>query len=139
MKGRPPKPATLRAIEGGRRHKKRPAVPPPTAPVGIPDPPADLPADAREMWPIVAAIVGKVCTLADGEALALLAEARAYLRRTRALLEKMPADRQTQIAYETAQRIYASRLADFGQTPTSRQKVASVEGPAQSRFAKFKA
>ena len=137
MRGRKPMPAALRAISGVRSHKARPEHAPPDPDHGVPDPPADLPADALAAWPYVARLVDLCCTVADVEALALLARARAYVTMTYAALERMPTDRQTQIAYEVAQRIYAARLSDFGLTPATRQRVAGKPQDGTSQWAEF--
>jgi P27 family predicted phage terminase small subunit len=146
-RGRKPKPARLKILEGTRRDRRNSGGPRPAA--EAPAPPDHLDTLGREAWQRLApqlAAMGLLTEL-EGEALSLYC---VTYSRWRLALEEL---HSIGISVETGQgslkpnpaaavvaessRLMASLLAEFGLTPASRSRVAAASEPPVDALAEF--
>ena len=143
MAGRKRKSTKLHLIQGtARRDRQNPAEPDPAE--GIPRCPIGTPKDVRKVYKRLAAVIDKlgILTMADGEALLLLATMQAELNELNAYLAKNGMKYKTrkttggfvqrprpEVAQKNTVRAAIKGLyAEFGLTPAGRTKVSVTEG-----------
>jgi len=147
--GRPPKPTSLRKLQGNpgkRAFNERE----PTPPIGMPKPPRWLNAKGRRFWREIAPVLEgmRVITVADREALALLCDALAEYEAMRKVIGEQGAtyeavaqsgDLMVRMRPEVriaadAWRRASTMLQQFGLTPSARAKVQSAPPEAKDPF-----
>lgn len=142
MKGRKPKPTTLKRLQGNPGKRPLPQNEP--APVAISadeEPPAVLSDQAREYWPAIArelATVGVLTTM-DRASLWLLVEAMADYIAAREAVEQCGDTMETGQGYHVvspwmrqkwkAREHLLKLLVEFGMTPSSRSRVHVAKPP----------
>ena len=146
-RGPKPAPTAIRELRGDRADRMPQAEPQPAA--GIPAPPVELSALAREEWGRIAPILdrARVLTEADGAALALYCETFAQwvdtgrrVKRQGMLLPTAAGGLKLNplVAVNSKARADAARLlAEFGLTPSSRTRVHVLPEPEADALAEF--
>lgn len=104
---------------------------------GVPTMPNDLPAEAVELWRLVAETRRQWLAPSDGPALRLLCETWALLRRTSAKLTDDPADKLNRCAHTNYAAQFLQLATRFGLTPSDRAKLGEVYYGADDPAAEF--
>lgn len=147
LRGRKPKPAALRRLEGNRSRRPMPA----TAVPALPDVPWPLNRGAKREWEKLALLLHEhdLLTALDGRAVAALAQVTMNFRRAQRALDKygpvVRGSRGSLVANPAAGVLRDSLatmirlLGEFGLTPSARMRVAPVgkTPPDENEFEKF--
>lgn len=137
-RGRPPKPARVKKLEGNPGKRSAPGKTEAKA-AGVPKRPAGLSKEARLFWDQVVARLAKagVAKEVDTHSLTLLAETWGLLRESHKILKDHPCDRDARIAY-TAYLAQWGKIAErFGLDPSSRSRLAIAEAPVEDALSEF--
>lgn len=126
MAGRPPKPASLKVLEGNRARREIPKEPPA---VGVPVKPNGLCEVAAAHWDFV---LGHVISMGvakeiDSPKLQMLCESWALYRRAYEAAKVDPLDKEIRLAVRGYLADWSKLASDFAIGPVSRTKLAIQE------------